>query len=154
MGKLVTYKEDKTTKNIDCYKGGIRKLPAETKIVAQVADWICEGKTDEWIVQNINDIPDIRKTDKRMARKYISAALDYLFPEGVVAQRDEILAKNAKDLQFIIQLGLTNHKYLKEANAAIRELNRMVGVGNGTTIAIQNDAENNTQQVIVKFDGQ
>lgn len=153
MSKVVTYKETNSSKDIECYKGGIRKLPAETKIVAQVADWICEGKTDEWIILNINDIAT-RKIDKPMARKYISAALDYLFPDGVAAQRDEILAKNAKDLMQIVSIGMHDHKYLKEANAAIRELNRMIGVGNGTTIAIANDAENNTQQVIIKFDGQ
>lgn len=154
MSKVVTYKETNSTKNIECYKGGIRKLPAETKIVASVADWICEGKTDDWIIQNINDVTE-RKINKAMARKYISAALDYLFPDGVQAQRDEILAKNAKDLQFIIQLGLTDHRYLKEANAAIRELNKMIGVGQGgTTVAVQTDPENNTSQVIIKFDGQ
>lgn len=138
----------------NCYKGGVRKLPAETKIVAAVADWICEGKTDDWIIANIEDLTEDRKIDKRTARRYITAALDYLFPDGVMAQRDEILAKNAKDLSLIISIGMKDHKYLKEANAAIRELNRMIGVGQGTTIAIQNDTENNTQQVIVKFDGQ
>lgn len=137
----------------NCYKGGVRKAPSETKIVAQVADWICEGKTDEWIILNINDITE-RQIDKRTARRYITAALDFLFPEGVVAQRDEILAKNAKDLQQIIAIGMKDHRYLKEANAAIRELNRMIGVGNGTTIAVQTDTENNTSQVVIKFDGQ
>lgn len=154
MSKLVTYKESNNSQDIECFKGGIRKLPAETKIVAKVADWICEGKTDEWIIENIND-GNRRKIDKRMARKYIAAALDYLFPDGVQAQRDEILAANAKSLQFIIQLGLTDHRYLKEANAAIRELNKMIGVGQGgTTVAVQTDPNNNTSQVIIKFDGQ
>lgn len=134
----------------NCYKGGIRKLPAETKIVAEVADWVCDGKQDEQILIALEE----RGICRRNGRRYITAALDYLFPDGVMAQRDEILAKNAKDLQKIIALGFYDHKYLKEANAAIRELNRMIGVGQGTTIAIQNDAENNTQQVIVKFDGQ
>ncbi len=134
----------------NCYKGGIRKLPAETKIVAEVADWVCDGKQDEQILIALEE----RGICRRNGRRYITAALDYLFPDGLMAQRDEILAKNAKDLQKIIALGFYDHKYLKEANAAIRELNRMIGVGQGTTIAIQNDAENNTQQVIVKFDGQ
>lgn len=149
---MVTDKNKVVSKQ-ECFKGGVRKTPAEMKIVAQVADWISEGKTDEWIILNINDITD-RQIDRRNARRYITAALDYLFPEGVVAQRDEILAKNAKDLMQIVSIGMHDHKYLKEANAAIRELNRMIGVGNGTTIAIANDAENNTSQVVIKFDGQ
>ena len=149
---MPTNKNKVVTKQ-ECFKGGIRKSPAEMKIVAQVADWICEGKTDEWIILNINDIAE-RQINKRVARAYITAALDYLFPDGVMAQRDEILAKNAKDLQQIIAIGMHDHKYLKEANAAIRELNRMIGVGNGTTIAVQTDTENNTSQVVIKFDGQ
>ena len=153
MSKVVTLKETKSSKDVECYKGGIRKLPAETKIVAQVAEWICEGKTDEWIILNINDIAT-RKIEKPMARKYIAAALDYLFPDGLQAQRDEILAKNAKDLQQIIAIGFKDHRYLKDANAAIRELNKMLGIGNGTTVAVQTDPQNNTSQVVIKFDGQ
>lgn len=151
MSKVVAYKASGSTEDVQCYKGGIRKNPAETKVVAQVAEWICEGKSDEWILLNISDYTG-KSIPKPIGRKYITAALDYLFPDGIQAQRDEILAANAKALQQIIALGFYNHKYLKEANAAIRELNRMVGVGNGTTIAFQNDADNNTQQVIIKFD--
>ena len=134
----------------NCYKGGIRKAPAETKIVANVADMICDGKNDESILVYLEE----QCINRRNGRRYITAALDYLFPEGLSAQRDEILAKNAKDLQQIIAIGMHDHKYLKEANAAIRELNRMIGVGNGTTIAVQTDTENNTSQVVIKFDGQ
>ena len=126
-------------------------MPAETKIVAEVADMICEGKTNEQILVTLEAD---KKICRRKGRAYITAALDYLFPDGVMAQRDEILASNAKALQQIIALGFYNHKYLKEANAAIRELNRMIGVGNGTTIAVQTDTENNTSQVVIKFDGQ
>lgn len=134
----------------NCYKGGIRKAPAETKIVANVADMICDGKNDESILVYLEE----QGINRRNGRRYITAALDYLFPEGLSAQRDEILAKNAKDLQQIIAIGMHDHRYLKEANAAIRELNRMIGVGNGTTIAVQTDTENNTSQVVIKFDGQ
>lgn len=149
---MPTNKNKVVTKQ-ECFKGGIRKSPAEMKIVAQVADWICEGKTDEWIIANINDIAN-REINKRVARAYITAALDFLFPDGVQAQRDEILAKNANVLMQIVGIGMHDHRYLKEANAAIRELNRMIGVGNGTTIAVQTDTENNTSQVVIKFDGQ
>lgn len=134
----------------NCYKGGIRKIPSETKIVAQVADLICDGKNDESILAYLEE----QGINRRNGRRYISAAIEYLYPEGLAAQRDEILAKNAKDLMQIVGIGMHDHRYLKEANAAIRELNRMIGVGNGTTIAVQTDTENNTSQVVIKFDGQ
>ena len=132
------------------YKGGIRKIPSETKVVAQVADMICEGKNDESVLAYLES----QGICRRKGRAYITAALDYMFPEGLQAQRDEILEKNAKDLMQIVGIGMHDHRYLKEANAAIRELNRMIGVGNGTTIAVQTDTENNTSQVVIKFDGQ
>lgn len=134
----------------NCYKGGIRKKPAETKIVANVADLICEGKNDESILVYLEE----QGICRRKGRAYITAAVDYLFPDGVQAQRDEILAQNAKTLQQIICIGMNDHRYLKEANAAIRELNRMIGVGQGgTTVAVQTDPNNNTSQVVIKFDG-
>ena len=132
------------------YKGGIRKIPSETKVVAQVADMICDGKNDESILAYLES----QGICRRKGRAYITAALDYMYPDGLAAQRDEILAKNANVLMQIVGIGMKDHRYLKEANAAIRELNRMIGVGNGTTIAVQTDTENNTSQVVIKFDGQ
>lgn len=146
---MPTDKQNAVTKT-EYFKGGIRKKPAEIKIVASVADMICDGKNDESILVYLEE----QGINRRKGRAYITAAVDYLYPNGLMAQRDEILAKNAKDLMQIVSIGMYDHRYLKEANAAIRELNRMLGVGNGTTIAIANDAENNTSQVIIKFDGQ
>lgn len=152
MGKVVAKEktpEGRPVYRYTYYKAGIRKIPGEQKIVDRVVELMGEGKSDEQIIMHLKD--EFNK-GKPKAEKYIKAAVEYMFPDGVQEQRDEILAKNAKYLMSIIAIGFHDHRYLKEANAAIRELNKMVGVGNGTTIAVQTDNENNTQQVVIKFD--
>lgn len=132
------------------FKGGLRKNPAEMKRVSAVAFMIAEGNSDNDIMEYLNEEYGI---NKRYGRRYITAALDYLFPDGVVAMRDEIMKRNVVNLFRIIDIGLENRQYLAQSNKAIDTLNKMIGAyeNEGIKIGIKNDTENNTQEFVIKL---
>ena len=85
------------------------------------------------------------------AKKYYNAAMRYLLPEDVEEYRKNLFQANMDRLEGIIDKCMEQGQY-KLATEAINALNKMLGLNNGLQIGIATDKQNDTQQIVIKFD--
>jgi len=117
--------------------------------IQEVAKMVSEGKTRDAIIDHLCGKYGIAYDT---ARNYYTDGIRWMIPKDEDEYRKEIIYKNFNRLETIIERAMSNNQ-LKIAREAIDSLNKMVGIGNGGfQVAVNNDKENNTQQIYIKFD--
>ncbi len=89
--------------------------------------------------------------NEAQAKRYYAADARYHKTEDMDELRKGLIQANMERLETIIEECMARGQY-KVARDAIDSLNKMFGVTGGVQIGIQTDNENNTQQVVIKFD--
>lgn len=128
---------------------GCTKL-TETR-VRELAKMLTKGKSGESIIDYCCKTYNIMPSQ---AKQYYFAALNYLKPKDENEFRNGLIATNMKRLETIIEKVMSEDKQnLKLAKEAISELNKMLGVGDKTAVAIQNvSKEGEENNIIITFD--
>lgn len=145
--RTTTTKATRAKSKIVTHKGS-PPSPATINKVTTAAKWIAKGKSRATVIEDLIKTFDMAEAT---AVDYYKAALHFLLPDNEDEVRKDIMAANYKRLEEIIERCMENRNY-KVAREAIAELNKMAGLGSGVKIAVNNDAENNTQQIYIKFD--
>lgn len=123
--------------------------PAVMLRIQDAAKQIANGKTRATVIEYLQNEYGIAYDT---ARHYYDDALNYILPSNDEEYRQNIIKINFERLNTIIQESMAAGNY-RVAREAIAELNKMSGVHqNGTTVAVQTDHQNNTSQVLIKFD--
>lgn len=104
--------------------------------VMEIAKRISDGESrmglQQWIQENW-------QVGDRQARAYYSAAARYLIPENEEEYRRTIIQANLNRLETIVESTMRGQNY-KDAISAIKEINKMLGVG-GNSIEVATDGE-------------
>lgn len=80
------------------------------------------------------------------ASMYYAAAMRYLRPEDPQKYREELIERNFAILEEMLQTALKRND-LKNANAIINTINRMVGIG-GNKVVINEEAPSGTSKTV------
>lgn len=124
--------------------------PASAARIQQVAKWLSQGKSRATIIDNLMTQYDINADT---AADYYNDGVRFLLPDDEAAYKEQLIKANATRLETIYEKAMERNDY-KNAREAIAELNKMAGItGNGVKIGINNDKQNDSQQIIIKFDG-
>lgn len=143
-------KEPKVNSSVNMQKSRNKTAePATVMKVQEAARMISDGKSRATIIETLQDKYHIGYDQ---AKHLYGAGIRFLIPEDEDKYRKELIVKNIARLETIIE-NTMNDRQWKVAREAIDSLNKMIGIGNGGfQVAVQNDAENNTQQIYIKFD--
>lgn len=115
--------------------------------VLEVAKMISEGKTRETCLKYVMESQDVKLAQ---AKQYYDAAIRFLVPDDIDKYKQEVLAKNFKRLETIVERGMKDSADLRLAKEAIAELNRMCGIGgNKVTMAKSKDGD---EMIQINFD--
>lgn len=123
--------------------------PETIKKIQQAAKWIAEGKsratTKELLCEKFG-------MALATANDYYNEAIKVLIPEDEDEWKKGLIKTNATRLETIYECAMRDGDW-KAAREAIAELNKMSGLNNsGVQVGIQTDKQNDTQQIIIKFD--
>lgn len=128
--------------------GGEVEGPTLLKI-QEAAKMISEGKTRDTIIAHLQEKYGMSFAT---ARNFYTDGVRFLLPRSEAKYRNELIAANIARLEKIIEKAMDANQ-LKVARDAIETLNKMIGIGNGGfQIAVNQDPENKTQQIYIKFD--
>lgn len=128
--------------------GGNVEGPTLLKI-QEVAKMVAEGKTRATIIETLQEKYGMTYST---ARNYYTDGVRFLLPRSEAKYRNELIAKNIARLEKIVESAMERNE-LRTAVTAIETLNKMIGIGNGGfQIAVNQDPENKTQQIYIKFD--
>jgi hypothetical protein len=100
--------------------------------VMQIAERVSKGESrmglQRWMMESwgIGD---------RQARAYYMAAVRYLTPDDEDGYRNGLIQANLNRLENIVQDTMTGRNY-RDAITAIKELNRMLGIGERNTVEV------------------
>ena len=143
-------KEPKVNSSVNMQKSRNKTAePATVMKVQEAARMISDGKSRATIIETLQEKYHIGYDQ---AKHLYGAGIRFLIPEDEDKYRKELIVKNIARLETIIE-NTMNDRQWKVAREAIDSLNKMIGIGNGGfQVAVQNDAENNTQQIYIKFD--
>lgn len=123
--------------------------PATVLKVQDAAKMITEGKTRATIIETLQEKYHIGYDQ---AKHLYGEGIRFLIPEDEDTFRKDLIMKNFARLETIIERAMDSRQW-KIAVSAIETLNKMIGIGNGGfQVAVNNDKENNTQQIYIKFD--
>lgn len=104
--------------------------------VMQIAERVSKGESrmglQKWMMDSwgIGD---------RQARAYYMAAVRYLTPDDEEEFRNGLIQANLNRLEEIVEETMTGRNY-KDAITAIKELNRMLGIGEKNTVEVTTDS--------------
>lgn len=130
------------------HDGTPRNVYPETEVyILQIADMICKGKTKEACLDYIREAKDISLPQ---AKQYYDAAIRSLVPDDMDDYKKQMMAKNFKRLEKIVEKGMTDDRDLKLAKEAIAEINRML-MGGGNKVVVNKNQEGD-EQIIISFD--
>lgn len=134
-------------------KGGSKKLkgaePLTVLRIEEAAKMITKGKGKDEIIEHIQKKYELSYDQ---SRRYWIAACHYLIPDNEDEFRTALIKQNIERLEKIINESIESRDY-KMAKDAISELNKTLGVGkDGVAIAVRNDANANTQEIMIKFE--
>lgn len=127
-------------------KGG-KPSPATVLKLEEAIKLITDGKSRETVTQYFIDKYGYSRDQ---AYRYYLAATRMLVPEDMDEYKRTMIQANIERLEKIIEMGMETNN-LKAAKEAIAELNKMFQVTSGPMVAIRNDDENKTQEVLIKF---
>lgn len=150
MGKARALRKPKPEKDIDdsvaMYRPSEGKKPTERKKVlieefaAEIAKTAMPRRTAmKWAAERYG----IAETT---ASGYYAAAMRYLRPDDPQAYREELIDRNFAILEEMLQTALKRGD-LKNANAVIRTLNNMVGIG-GNRVEIKEESPSGTSKTV------
>ena len=110
---------------------------------------LSKGKSRATIIQHLIDTYGY---SPQTAARYYESAVIYLVPDNDEEYRRNLIKANTTRLETIYERAMEERQY-KVAREAIAELNKMAGIkGEGVQIGVQTDKQNDTQQIIIKFD--
>lgn len=144
MAKRAT---NKKINEIDVTDRGAKPTAASIHRVLELAKMLAKGKSRQSIMEYAMTHYDINEAQ---AKRYYAAAARYLIPEDLDEFKKGLIQANMERLETIIEECMARGQY-KVARDAIDSLNKMFGVTGGVQVGIQTDNENNTQQVVIKF---
>jgi hypothetical protein len=104
--------------------------------VMDIAERVSKGESrmglQRWMQENwqIGD---------RQARAYYMAAVRYLIPDDEDEYKKGLIQANLNRLEEIVENTMTGRNY-KDAISAIKELNRMLGIGEKNTVEVATDS--------------
>lgn len=108
--------------------------------VLQIAERISKGESrmglQKWMQENW-DIGD------RQARAYYMAAIRYLTPEDIDEYKKGLIQVNLDRLEDIVEKTMGGRNY-KDAIAAIKEINKMLGLDSGKSVEVVTDNNGTT----------
>lgn len=132
------------------HDGTPRNVYPETEVyILQIADMICKGKTREACLDYIREAKDISLPQ---AKQYYDAAIRSLVPDDMDDYKKQMMAKNFRRLEKIVEKGMTDDRDLKLAKEAIAELNRMIGI-TGNKVAMGKENADGSREIIeITFD--
>ena len=147
---MPTKKLPKVNSSINMHKGRNKGAePATVMKVQEAAKMISAGKSRATILETLQEKYHIGYDQ---ANHLYGAGIRFLIPEDEDEFRKELIAKNIARLEKIVEESMDARQW-KIAREAIDSLNKMIGIGNGGfQVAVNNDKENNTQQIYIKFD--
>lgn len=96
--------------------------------VFEVADMIVAGKTRESCIKHLTQTYNISKVT---AEDYYVASVNYLMPKDIDENRQQLIEKNLKRLERIVEKTMDRENY-REAINAIKEINRCINPNNNT----------------------
>lgn len=131
-------------------------ISVEQKAVIDIAKMLTDGASRKEIREMLDKQYGLVIYHKENINGWINKALDYIFPKGgYLVDKEKYLKINFLRLSTITEKAMQDpsNRQLKTAIAAIQEMNKMLGIGNGTQVLLQQDLDNKTQQVVIKFDG-
>ena len=97
----------------------------------------------KWIAKNFN-------MAETTARRYYAAAMKYLRPEDPEKYREGLIDRNFAILESMLQKALKKGD-LKNANAIINTLNKMVGIGGNRVEIKDNGPSGETKTITISF---
>lgn len=103
-------------------EAGIQNSPESEKRVFEVADMIVAGKTRETCIKHLTETYNI---SNRIADDYYIASIEYLMPKDVDKHRKQLIEKNLKRLEKIVEKTMDRDNY-RDAINAIKEINRCI----------------------------
>lgn len=123
--------------------------PATVLKVQEAAKMLSKGKSRATIIQHFMDTYGL---SVKTAADYYEAGTRFLMPDNESEFKQNLIKANATRLETIYERAMEAGDF-KNAKEAIAELNKMIGVGKeGITVGINTDKENDTQQVLIRFD--
>ncbi len=146
MGKSVTHKNIPLMDYAD--QKGVQPTAMTVGRILEIAKMLSKGKSRQTAIEYAMSHYNINEAQ---AKRYYSAATKYLLPDDVDEFRKGLIQANMDRLETIIEKCMEQGQW-KVAREAIDSLNKMFGVTGGVQVGIQTDKENNTQQIVIKFD--
>lgn len=117
--------------------------------IEQAAKWIASGKSRATVKDMLVERYGMALAT---ANDYYNEAIKVLIPENEEEWRHNLIKTNITRLERIYEKAMEDSDY-RSAREALSELNKMCGLtGSGLQIGINNDKNNDTQQIIIKFD--
>ena len=135
---------------VQTLKEGEKPTPLTIVRAEEMAKLVSQGKSRETIIQASMEKYGIKRAQ---AQRIWCAAVEFLMPDDEDAYRKKLIQANFERLETIIERALETNQ-LKVARDAIDSMNKMLGIGHGIQVGIRNDANNNTQEFIVKLNGE
>ncbi len=127
------------------------ELPSTVSLqkVMELSKMLARGKSKQYIIDYAMEKYGVGEPQ---AKRYYSAAVRNLVPDDVDEYRKGLIQTNFNRLETIVEKAMEEGDW-KAAREAIAELNKMSGLNNGgLQVGIQTDKQNDTQQIIIKFD--
>lgn len=147
MAQQSTDKLKKTSK----VSVGNEKLPSQVSLsrVIEVSKLLAKGKSRQYVLDYVVKNFEVGVAQ---AKRYYTAAVNYLVPEDMEEYRKGLIQQNVERLETIVEKAMEEGDW-KNARETIAEINKMCGLtGSGVQFAINTDKENNSQQILIKFD--
>ena len=147
MAKKATYKANIKDVNVTG-REGVEPSAISVVKVLELAKMLSKGKSRQTIIEYAMSHYNVSEVQ---AKRYYVAASKYLIPDNLDEYRKGIIQQNMERLETIIEKCMEDRQW-KTAREAIDSLNKMFGInGSGIQVGIHTDNENNTQQVVIKF---
>lgn len=147
MAQRATDKVKRGTISINSDKNQMPSNVSLAKVI-ELSKMLSKGKSRQYVLDYAMSHYDVNEAQ---AKRYYSAAARYLIPDDVEEFRKGLIQANMDRLETIIEKCMEQGQW-KVAREAIDSLNKMFGVTGGVQVGIQTDKENNTQQIVIKFD--
>lgn len=139
------------TKKITAINSDKEVMPSTVSLqkVVELSKMLARGKSKQYVLDYAMTNYDVGEAQ---AKRYYSAAVRYLLPDDVDEYRKGLIQTNLDRLETIAERAMEEGDW-KNARETIAEINKMCGVtGQGVQVGINQDKENNTQQIVIKFD--
>lgn len=127
------------------------ELPSTVSLqkVIELSKMLARGKSKQYVIDYAMSKYGVGEPQ---AKRYYSAAVRYLLPDDVDEYRKGLIQTNLDRLETIVESAMEEGDW-KNARETIAEINKMCGVtGQGVQIGINQDKNNDTQQIVIKFD--